>query len=121
MPYCHSCDDRQEERRRLQRRFSELRKADRSIEGNLKDRHPEMKPEWVIQVMEDPYEYEVATSLRGERRTIMYGRVPEYGQWLSVVFIGDIGNDGVDNLVLLTAYPDKRLEKKYGGRPWSIR
>ena len=101
----------------MQSRFRELRKADRSTEENLRARHPEMKPEWVIQVMENPREQKVET-FRGERRTIMTGRVPEFNQWIVVVLIGDVERDGLDNLILLTAYPDRRLEKEYGGRPW---
>lgn len=77
-------------------------------------RHSDIMPEWIVQVVEDPYDrYEEYTS-SGELRTIVVGRVIQSNRWIKVVFIGDPDETGV----FLTAYHDKRLIKKYGGRPW---
>jgi hypothetical protein len=49
----------------------------------------------------------------GEVRTILVGSVPQFNQWITVVFVGTASAGE-----LLTAYPDRRMEKRYGGRPW---
>lgn len=81
--------------------------------GTALERHSSIRPEWVMRVIEEPFErYEVHTSY-GERRTVITGRVPESSQWIMVVFIGD-----PETGRFLTAYHNKNLARKYGGRPW---
>ena len=64
-------------------------------------------------VIERPYEQREELTPDGQVRTCITGRVPEISQWIKVVFIGEPGSGE-----LLTAYQDRRLEKRYGGRPW---
>ena len=77
-------------------------------------RHASLLPEWVMAIIAEPREqYEVYTS-EGERRTVLTGRVLECPQWIMVVFVGD-----VDGGQFLTAYQNSKLERRYGGRPWT--
>ena len=77
------------------------------------ERHDSIRPEWVMLVIAQPYErYEIHTSY-GERRTVITGRVPGSSQWIMVVFIGDPETGS-----FLTAYHNKNLARRYGGRPW---
>ena len=100
-----------EERARLRRAFESLPKIPGHGESTF-ERH-KIPPEWIMEIIADPYEqYEMHTP-EGERRTIIIGRVPESRQWIVVVFVGD-----PETGRLLTAYHDKNLMKKYGGRPW---
>ena len=74
--------------------------------------HPNIRPEWVMRIIDAPNDQweEIA---RGEVRSILVGCVAQFNQWIVVVFIGDT-NAGVFH----TAYADRRLERRYGGRPW---
>ena len=99
-------------------RYNALPKASRSTKSELALRHPEINPEWVIEIIDDPYDFWIETQPNGERRTIFAGRIPEQPQWIKVVFSGD--SDDVNDLKLITAYFDRQLEKRYGGRPWSM-
>lgn len=77
------------------------------------ERHDSVRPEWVMRVIAEPFErYETYTSY-GERRTVVTGRVPESSQWIMVVFIGDPETGS-----FLTAYHNRSLARRYGGRPW---
>jgi hypothetical protein len=77
------------------------------------ERHDSIRPEWIMQVIAEPFErYEIRIS-DGERRTIITGRVPQSSQWIMVVFIGD-----PETGRFLTAYHNKHLARRYGGRPW---
>jgi hypothetical protein len=76
-------------------------------------RHPDILPEWIVHIIREPYEQWEEVTSDGETRTIFAGRVPQFGQWIRVVFVGDASTGA-----LHTAYADRRLEKKYGGRPW---
>ena len=77
------------------------------------ERHDSIRSEWVMRVIAEPFErYEIYTSY-GERRTVVTGRVPESSQWIMVVFIGDLETGS-----LLTAYHNRSLARRYGGRPW---
>ena len=79
------------------------------------DRHPDVKPEWVLMVIEDPHEQWVERRARdGKSYTLMSGRVQACHQWIKVVFEGETAG----TLLFETAYLDRRLERKYGGRPW---
>ena len=76
-------------------------------------RHPDIKPEWVMRVIEYPYDQWEEITRSGDLRTVIVGRVAQSNQWIKVVFSG-IG----DSRELITAYQDRRLQKRYGGRPW---
>ena len=101
----------EEENRRLRREYEALPKTLWHGEDTA-NRHPEIRPEWIMRVIKDPYDQweEIA---RGEVRSIFVGCVAQFNQWIVVVFIGDT-NAGVFH----TAYADRRLERRYGGRPW---
>ena len=79
------------------------------------DRHPGIRPEWVMQIIADPYDQYVDTRPGSEPKTVIVGRVPESRQWIKVVFLGS-----PETGLFLTAYHDHRLEDDYGGRPWDI-
>ena len=101
------------ENARLRRAFDRLPKSG-SHGSAVTSRHPDVRPEWIISIIEEPYDEWIETHERsGQSRTIIVGRVPQFEQWIKVVFIG-VGN----SRELLTAYPDRRLSKRYGGRPW---
>ena len=103
-----------EERARLRRAFDLLPKVPDHGETVL-ERHDQILPEWIMQIIADPYEEMEVYTQEGERRTILNSRVPESRQWIMVVFVGD-----PETGEFLTAYHNKRLERKYGGRPWRI-
>ena len=100
-----------DERRRLQDAFEALPKTPHS--ANMENRHPEIEPEWIIQILENPYAQEEGFNGGGEPLVILFGRVPEFRQWIKVIFL-KVG----DTAEYHTAYPDRRLEKRFGGRPW---
>ncbi|MCY3639300.1 MAG: hypothetical protein OXG80_09430 [Chloroflexi bacterium] len=103
--------------RDLLARYDALPKASRSAESALALRHPELRPEWVIQIIDDPHDIWVEIQPNGERRTILEGRIQGQRQWIKVVFSGY--SEDINELKLITAYFDRQLEKRYGGRPWS--
>jgi hypothetical protein len=76
------------------------------------ERHPDIRPEWIMKIIEEPYD-QFEVHRYGRRRTVITGRVPQLRQWISVVFDGD-----PETGQFLTAYQDSRMEKMYGGRPW---
>ena len=96
----------------LRQAYDRMRKAPRHGESALK-RHSEIRPEWVMRILADPFDRFEETDFDGERITIIIGRVLESSQWIKLVFIGD-----PETGAFLTAYNDRRLEKRYGGRPW---
>lgn len=103
-----------EERARLRREFDLLPK----VEGHGDTspvRHRDVLPEWIMQIIGHPYERDEVYTDSGERRTVLNGRVSESRQWIVVVFVGD-----TDTGRFLTAYHNRKLEDKYGGRPWEI-
>jgi hypothetical protein len=77
------------------------------------ERHDSIRPEWVMQTIAEPYERYATHTTYGERRTVLTGRVPDSTQWITIVFVGDPGTGR-----FLTAYHNKNLAKRYGGRPW---
>lgn len=99
---------------RLREAFERLPKALGHGDSTLQ-RHSDIRPEWVMQVIAEPYDHYEEIPEGGERYTIIVGRVPESNQWIKVVFIGD-----PETGLFLTAYSDGRLVRKYGGRPWNI-
>ena len=98
------------ERQRLLREYDTLPKTRHGMD---RERHPEIRPEWVVLIMENPHDHWEVMMPNGEIRTILVGRVPEFSQWIRVVLVGDASAGA-----LHTVYPDKRLEQTYGGRPW---
>ena len=101
-----------EERERLRRAFNMLPKVEGHGESAL-ERHDNILPEWIIQIVTDPYERYETYTRGGERRTIVNGRVPESPQWITVEFVGD-----PESGRFLTSYQNRKLEREYGGRPW---
>ena len=104
--------DRTEEDRRLRREYEALPKTPWHGEETA-NRHSDIHPEWVMRTINAPYDQWAEATPGGELRTILVGRVPEFGQWIKVVFLGDEITGAFH-----TAYADRRLERKYGGRPW---
>ena len=100
------------ENERLRREYDALPKV--PVHGErAAERHPDIRPEWVMQVIYDPYDRWQRIMEDGELRTILVGRVLPFSQWIVVVFSGDeITGE------LLTHYANRQLESEYGGRPW---
>ncbi len=101
-----------EEIARLRRDFDALPKVPGHGDSALR-RHPNIRPEWVMQILREPFHRYEEIGSNGQRHTIIVGRVPELNQWIKIVFIGEPGTGA-----LLTVYNDRRLEDQYGGRPW---
>lgn len=104
-----------DENLRLLQEYDRLPKV--AIHGQeINSRHPDISPEWVTRIINEPYDQWEETDHRtGELRTILIGRVMSFHQWIKVVFSG-VGAFRK----LLTNYPDRRLAQNYGGRPWEI-
>ena len=104
----------QEEIDRLRREFDALPKVPGHGDSALR-RHSNIRPEWVMQILREPYHTYEELSDYGERDTVIVGRVPQLNQWIKIVFIGE-----PETGAFLTVYNDRRLEDQYGGRPWDI-
>ena len=102
------------ERARLRRAFDLLPKIEGHGDTAL-ERHTDVLPEWIMQIIADPYRSDEVYTQERERRTVLAGRVPESRQWIQVVFVSD-----PETGRFLTAYHNKQLEREYGGRPWDI-
>ena len=100
-----------DEDRRLRQAYEDLPKTE--IHGvSAPERHPDVHPEWVMQIIAEPYER--FEEYRGETRmTVLVGPVPLASQWIRLVFVGD-----PEAGLFHTAYMDRRLAERYGGRPW---
>ena len=98
----------------LRQAYDRMRKAPRHGES-AQARHSEIRPEWVMRIIANPHDRFEEINSKGERKTIIIGSVPESGQWIKVVFLDDPETGS-----FLTAYNDRRLEKRYGGRPWQV-
>lgn len=69
-----------------------------------------------MRVISEPYdEWQEVHPRTGEPVTIIVGRVPQFNQWIKVVFEGS----SVESGRFVTAYADRQLAKRYGGRPWA--
>jgi hypothetical protein len=98
---------------RLRREYARLPKTAHGAQ--LQETHPEVLQEWVTHIIERPYEqWEEYVPHRDEVRTVLVGCVPGFNQWIKVVLVGRETAGA-----LHTAYPDRQMEKRYGGRPWS--
>jgi hypothetical protein len=53
-------------------------------------RHPDIRPEWIMRVIREPHEQWEEVTSDGEVRTIIAGRVPQFDQWIKVVFVGEL-------------------------------
>jgi len=96
---------------RLRQDYEDLPKTE--MHGvSTAERHPDVRPEWVIQIMAEPYE-RFEEYRAGTRMTVLVGRVPQASQWIRLVFVGD-----PETGLFHTAYRDRRLAERYGGRPW---
>lgn len=108
--------NRERENRRLRREFGQLPKVP-GHGGSATVRHADVPAEWTMRVIKEPYDqWEEVNPDNGEVRTIFAGRVREASQWIKIVFVG-----AGDSRLYLTSYQDRRLEDKYGGRPWQNR
>ena len=97
---------------RLRRAFGELPK----VPGHgltMEERHSDVLPEWVMLIVGNPHELYYQHH-EGVLRTILVGRVPESRHWIKVVFEGT-----PETGQFLTAYRDRRLNRRYGRGPWS--
>lgn len=99
---------------RLHRAFNELPKVPGHGESSV-IRHPDIRPEWVMQILREPFHTFEELGSDRQLNTIVIGRVPESNQWIKLVFIGK-----PETGALLTVYNDRRLEGLFGGRPWDI-
>ena len=99
---------------RLRREFDALPKVPGHGDSVLR-RHPNIKPEWVMQILREPFHIDEEIGSDGQRHTVIVGRVPQLNQWIKIVFIGE-----PETGALLTVYNDRRLEDQFGGRPWDI-
>ena len=102
------------ERARLRRAFELLPKVEGHGDTAL-ERHSDVQPEWIMEIIANPYHSDEVYTQDRELRTVLTGRVPESRQWITVVFVGD-----PETGLFLTAYHNKNLEREYGGRPWSV-
>ena len=102
-----------EENRRLRQRFETLPKT---AHGELVlARHPDIRPEWVMSIIEEPYDvWNDIDHDTGEPVVIFAGRVPARNRWIKVIYKGHSPETGRFE----TAHFDRRLQRKYGGRPW---
>ena len=103
-----------EEIARLRREFDDLPKVLSHGDSAL-IRHPNIRPEWVMQILREPFHRYEEQGVDGQKHTVVVGRVPESNRWIKIVFIGE-----PESGAFLTAYNDRRLEDRYGGRPWNI-
>ena len=99
--------------RRLRWEYDNLPKVPRHGE-EVPTRHSDLRPEWIMRVINDPYDEWDEVALDGVTFKLFAGRVEQCQQWIRVVFVER--EDGYREL--LTAYVDRRLQRKYGGRPW---
>ena len=113
-PYNNDAENAATETRRLRQAYAALPKIAAHGETTI-TRHPQVQPEWVIQVLENPYDQWLVDWWTGKLRKNTVGRVPELNRWILVVLEWHNGD-----WALITAYPNRGLEKEYGGRPWSM-
>ena len=96
------------ETRRLRQAYAAYPKI-RGHGETTRQRHSEIQPEWIMSIIENPYD----EWLKPDGRKNLAGRIPQFNQWIMVILEPHDGG-----WALLTAYANRGLEKKYGGRPW---
>jgi len=79
---------------------------------SAEERHPDVLSEWIMRIIAEPFD-RYTDDREGTHMTVLVGRVPEVQQWIKLVFIGD-----PETGLFHTAYIDRRLSRRYGGRPW---
>lgn len=72
------------------------------IPHHARGRHPDVKPEWIENILATPYHQEAALQ---PNRELYYGWVDEIEKWVKVV---------VEDDQLLTAYIDRRISRRFG-------
>ena len=78
---------RREPRQRLRQEFESLSKTPHG--QRYRSRHQDVRPEWVMAVVEAPYVERTETHrTTGEPMYVLIGRVPEWHRWIKVVFYG---------------------------------
>lgn len=103
-----------DEDRSLRREYQELPKTPHGEQSER--RHPDIQPEWIMRIIRNPYDqWDEVHPRTGEPATILVGRIPQFSQWIKVVFEGS----SVESGSFVTAYADRQLVKRYGGRPWT--
>lgn len=91
---------------RLRQDYEDLPKTE--MHGvSATERHPDVFPEWVMQIISEPYE-RFEEYRAGTRMTVLVGRVPQASQWIRLVFVGD-----PETGLFHTAYRDRRLAERY--------
>lgn len=70
-----------DERARLRRAFELLPKVEGHGDTAL-ERHGDVLPEWIMEIIANPYRSDEAYTQEGERRTILTGRVTESRRWI---------------------------------------
>ena len=95
------------ERQRLRSVYEALLKTPHG--AIYQERHPEILPEWIAGIIENPHDRWNVLWEDGEIRTILVGSARGFRQWIVVVLM----EDGA----FQTTYPDRRMEKRFGGRP----
>ena len=78
--------------------------------------HQDMRKEWVAQTIENPYDQWAESDEEGLPVVVAVGAVSEAEHWIKVVLKGT----SIETGTFHTAYRDRRLARKYGGRPWDI-
>ncbi len=72
------------------------------IEHYFNEPHTDVKPEWIENILTTPYHQETDPN---DGRELFYGWVDEIKKWVKVV---------VEDNRLLTAYLDRRLDRRFG-------
>lgn len=101
---------------RLRRAWEELPKTEHG--RHLQSRHPDVRPEWIMRVIEsrDSYEWiEYSTTPEEGLRVwrVQVGWVPEIETWIKIVFEEGITGDEFDTAYRLR---DKQAEHQLRGR-----
>ena len=104
------------ENARLRRAWEELPKTSHGRE--MPNRHPDVRPEWIMRVIESPDSYEwieYSATLDEELRVwrIQVGWIPESETWIQVVFEERVTGDEFDTAYRLRG---KQAEQRLKGR-----
>ena len=96
----------------MRRAFERLHKTSHGRE--LAERHPNIRPEWVMRIIANPHDRWERTGGDGIRRTFLAGAVRESNSWIEVIFLGDPETGRFE-----TAFSNRNLARQthYGRRP----
>ena len=84
-----------DENARLRQAFDQLPKTMHG--SSLLERHPYMRPEWVMRIIEGPYDQWYEYDIYGRRASVFAGRVEGFSQWIKVALN--------ENGTLVSAFP----------------